>query len=573
MTIQTDQTNDTLTPTSGTLNISGGVGLTTALPIGSGGTGQTTANTALNALLPTQTGNSGKVLSTDGSNTSWAIPASGGVTSVTATAPVASSGGTTPDISMAQATSSANGYLSSTDWSTFNGKQAALVSGTNIKTINGTSVLGSGDISVSASAGGSNTQVQYNSTGALAGSADFTWNGTTLKATNVEAATSFKFPDATTQTTSAFPSTAANQVLASPNGSTGTSSYRALVSNDIPDLLLTKMPEAWTKMSVQAATTANITLSGTQTIDGVALVAGNRCLVKNQTAAQDNGIYDVAAGAWSRSADANLITEIAGAAVNVDAGTVNGGKVFDTDFKTTDTLGTTAMNWYSLIDTNGGTFGGSLTLRAGTATAGTAPLYLTAGTNLTAAAAGAVEYDGKLQYFTPAGTARGLTNTSYYYRKNTATTLSSATGNQSIFALTTGAVVQASTIYEVECEFELTTTGTTSHTEAFGFTLSTATVTNMGVAVNRLSASTTSSALGAYLTTVTPVVVTGALTTAQTSIYRVKGTISINTGGSINPVVAFSAAPGGTSTIVLGSWMKLTPIGTTGSNVSIGTWA
>lgn len=49
-------------------------------------------------------------------------------------------------ISINQSTTSSNGYLSSTDWNTFNGKQASLVSGTNIKTINGTSILGSGDI-------------------------------------------------------------------------------------------------------------------------------------------------------------------------------------------------------------------------------------------------------------------------------------------------------------------------------------------------------------------------------------------------------------------------------------------
>lgn len=48
-------------------------GVTGTLPIGNGGTGQTTANAALNALLPSQTGNSGKVLSTDGSNTSWTV--------------------------------------------------------------------------------------------------------------------------------------------------------------------------------------------------------------------------------------------------------------------------------------------------------------------------------------------------------------------------------------------------------------------------------------------------------------------------------------------------------------------
>ena len=72
----------------------------------------------------------------------------GTVTSVTGTAPVVSSGGNTPAISMAAATTSVNGYLTSTDWNTFNGKQAALVSGTNIKTVNSTSLLGSGDVSV-----------------------------------------------------------------------------------------------------------------------------------------------------------------------------------------------------------------------------------------------------------------------------------------------------------------------------------------------------------------------------------------------------------------------------------------
>src|SRR5574343_963665 len=58
-------------------------------------------------------------------------------------------------------------------------------------------------------------------------------------------------------------------------------------------------------VSCRAATTANITLSGTQTIDGVSVIAGDRVLVKNQSTASANGIYVVAAGAWSRSSDAN----------------------------------------------------------------------------------------------------------------------------------------------------------------------------------------------------------------------------------------------------------------------------
>jgi hypothetical protein len=52
------------------------------------------------------------------------------------------------------------------------------------------------------------------------------------------------------------------------------------------------------KVSVRAATMANITLSGTQTIDGVSVVAGDRVLVKNQTSGSQNGIYVAASGAW-----------------------------------------------------------------------------------------------------------------------------------------------------------------------------------------------------------------------------------------------------------------------------------
>lgn len=88
------------------------------------------------------------------------------------------------------------------------------------------------------------------------------------------------------------------------------------------------------KESVRAATTANITLSGTQTIDGVSVVADDRVLVKDQTTASENGIYDVAAGAWSRAADADSDAEVnAGMYVFVEEGTTYGdsGWVLSTD--------------------------------------------------------------------------------------------------------------------------------------------------------------------------------------------------------------------------------------------------
>ena len=69
-----------------------------------------------------------------------------GVSSVAGVAPVVSSGGSAPAISMAAATDSVDGYLTHADHAAFNGKQAALVSGTNIKTVNSNSLVGSGDV-------------------------------------------------------------------------------------------------------------------------------------------------------------------------------------------------------------------------------------------------------------------------------------------------------------------------------------------------------------------------------------------------------------------------------------------
>lgn len=56
------------------------------------------------------------------------------------------SGGVVNTVPIRQSNTSSNGWLSSTDWNTFNSKQAALVSGTNIKTVGGVSLLGSGDV-------------------------------------------------------------------------------------------------------------------------------------------------------------------------------------------------------------------------------------------------------------------------------------------------------------------------------------------------------------------------------------------------------------------------------------------
>lgn len=100
------------------------------------------------------------------------------------------------------------------------------------------------------------------------------------------------------------------------------------------------------KNSVRVATTGNITLSGTQTIDGVAVVAGDRVLVKNQSTASANGIYTVAAGAWARAADASDNGEIiGGTTVWVNEGTANGDSGWTVITDGAISIGSTAINW------------------------------------------------------------------------------------------------------------------------------------------------------------------------------------------------------------------------------------
>jgi len=100
------------------------------------------------------------------------------------------------------------------------------------------------------------------------------------------------------------------------------------------------------KDSVRAATAANITLSGIQTVDGVVLVAGDRVLVKAQSAGAENGIYVVASGAWSRASDADSSTKLnAGAFVFVEEGTALADTGWVLTTNETIVLGTTALTF------------------------------------------------------------------------------------------------------------------------------------------------------------------------------------------------------------------------------------
>ncbi len=77
----------------------------------------------------------------------------------------------------------------------------------------------------------------------------------------------------------------------------------------------------------RVATTANITLSGLQTIDGVSVIADDRVLVKNQTDATANGIYVVDTGVWARAKDFSGNRDVKkGSLVYVTDGTAGSGQ-------------------------------------------------------------------------------------------------------------------------------------------------------------------------------------------------------------------------------------------------------
>jgi hypothetical protein len=118
------------------------------------------------------------------------------------------------------------------------------------------------------------------------------------------------------------------------------------------------------KSSVRVATTENITLSGTQTIDGVALSVGNRVLVKDQGTGSANGIYVVASGSWARSEDAdnNPGSEVtSGMFTFVEEGTLNSDSGWVLTTNDPITLGTTSLSFAQFSGTGQIVAGNGLT--------------------------------------------------------------------------------------------------------------------------------------------------------------------------------------------------------------------
>jgi len=234
-----------LTTTGGPITTSGTITLGGTLSVGSGGTGQTTATAAINALLPSQTSNSGKYLTTNGTTASWAtVSGTGTVTTVSVVsanglAGTVANATTTPAITLSTTiTGVLKGDGTAISAATSGTDYAPATSGTSILYGNGSGgfsnvTIGSGlsfttgTLSATGGGGGtpggSNTQVQFNNSGSFGGSANFVWDGTNVQ---LGAQGALRFADADSSNYVAFkaPATVASNVTWTLPGVDGTSS-------------------------------------------------------------------------------------------------------------------------------------------------------------------------------------------------------------------------------------------------------------------------------------------------------------------------------------------------------------
>lgn len=178
--------------------------------------------------------------------------------------------------------------------------------------------------------GGTYTKITVNAKGLATA-------GTTLDASDIPSLTASKISDFDTQVR-----TNRLDQLAAPTASVSLNSQKitnlATPTSDTDAATKAYVDASRSGLDVKAscrvATTANITLSGTQTIDGISVIAGDRVLVKNQSTASQNGIYVVAAGSWSRATDADADAEVtSGLFTFIEEGTANAdsGWVLTTD--------------------------------------------------------------------------------------------------------------------------------------------------------------------------------------------------------------------------------------------------
>ena len=480
------------TPASATLTNATGLplstGVTGTLPIANGGTSATTALGARTALLPSLTGNGGKIVAVNsgatdieyitvsGTGTVTSLDISGGTTGLTTSGGPVTTAGT---ITLAGTLAVANG-----------GTGATSLTANNV-------ILGNGTSAVQVVAPGTTGNV-------------LTSNGTTWISSVLSGGLAY------TYTTTPVTATNNQGVLADTSGGSFT-----------------------------------VTLPATPSVGNQVIIAdaGSSWGTNNLTVGRN--------GSTIGGLAENLVCDLSGVSVQF---------VYD---------GTT-WEVYAQVGGQGGnavTLDGVQTLTNKTLTV---PKITSAA--LSTATAGALEYDGKVSYFTPQGTQRGVTPGMQYYRLNSALAGASSTAAQSFLGV--GVTLSSSTVYAFDGYFPMSkATGGVAHIVSLLFG-GTATINNIGYSVLSASSSSASftGALGIaiyYLQVATASAITGSGLATNPAIVHAKisGTVSVNAGGTFIPQYQLSAAPGGAWTVASGAYFSIYPISASGSNTSVGDWA
>jgi hypothetical protein len=424
----------------------------------------------VNLVLPPNGGSPNQVLQTNGSGTlSWATPAAS-VTNVTGVSPILSSGGTTPVISINQASAVTDGYLSQADWNTFIGKFSSAggtlsgsvnMSNNNITNIHGTSYKDSGSNTVTVQAppavGASYNLTLPNNSGT---------NGYVLT-TDGTGVTSWVAANSVVGA-----SDINSGVLGTAYGGTGVTSFspNQMVYANGAGTALQSLPCSLGQVLAFGAT-GDVSCENVNNASQLlrldssanALLPGNLgigtatpgSLIDAKTTGAASAIIsltsDAAAGinVTRNSGNPNPPTlnfskarGTAATMVPVNSGDIAGSVSFNAyDGVATDKLGEikmmvdgapsvnnmpgkmvfstapagTSVPVTRMIIDNSGRVGigatppsALLNLPAGTTAAGTAPLKLTAGTNLVTPESGSMEYDGSNLYFTPSAARRTI---------------------------------------------------------------------------------------------------------------------------------------------------------------------
>ncbi|MGI5914241.1 MAG: beta strand repeat-containing protein, partial [Bacteroidales bacterium] len=217
-----------------------------------------------------------------------------------------------------------------------------------------------------------------------------------------------------------------------------------------------------------------------------------------------------------------------------------------------------------------------LQLGAGTAAAGTAPLKLTAGTLLSIAEAGAIEYDGTVFYSTPTNSSRGISPSEFFVALTADYTGSNSILDQKVFNVpNNGAItLAASTTYMFEGQYFITCLGINETSLLTSFGGSAATFANISYSAIATKSGTPNAqdAKISYISTSLPSSVTPFNQTNGYITVIIKGIVRTGSnGGTFIPQFRFSALPGIAPVIKRNSYFKIYPIGSN-TVTSVGNW-